>query len=190
MAQTQGVTTTPITGDIPENKPYTVDEEKWRQLFVAVSNGDISTVMILCNSLGLGPMSYDIERLTTLNKYYGPLESNGDALAAILQSHTKGKVDLTDGMRAFLLEAKAQADHAGKPLSDTVRRAYYKIMNGQDLDEEEAKALYGWCVDMKELVIPSDYRSSILSEQIKQLKNQYDTRVQTQAQQQQRALGG
>lgn len=160
------MTTVPITNPDEPPEAYELTQEDIDALYDAVARGDTLEVIRLSTKLQLGPYTYDILMLTEQSNWYGPLESNGDALISLLQTHKEGKVEINDHMKRFLEEAKAQMEAAGTPLSGDQLKIYNKVINGEDIDEEEAKTLYSWALDAKELVIPSEFRSSVISQQI------------------------
>lgn len=80
-------------------------------------------------------------------------------------------------MKRYLNEARAQMSASGKPIPNDVLEVFNKVMNGEKVNEEQAKKLYSWCLEAKELVIPSDYRSAIIGEQLQRLRDQYDQKV-------------
>jgi hypothetical protein len=169
--------TTPITNPEPLTEPYEIDESKVDQMFEAAARGDTQTVLLLATGLQLGGYTYDIERLTELAAWYGPLETNGDALISLLQTHEEGAVEANEDMKRYLNEARAQMSASGKPIPNDVLEVFNKVMNGEKINEEQAKKLYSWCLEAKELVIPSDYRSAIIGEQLQRLRDQYDQKV-------------
>lgn len=171
--------TTSIASTPPPDPPRQDDSEKWEQLFAAAKAGDIPTVIVLCTQMQLGWYSEDIERLTNQSKYYSPRESGADGLINILQSHTGGTVEIHDDMKAFLVSAKPAMEKHGEAMSADQESAYNKLMNGQDLNETESKRMYSWCLQAKEYVVPSEFRSTVVTENLKELRQKYDSRVQS-----------
>lgn len=169
--------TTPITRTAEQPEPFEISDADLDELFEAAARGDTLTVLRLSTNLQLGTFTYDIEYLTAQSQWYGPLESNGDALISLLQSHKDGELEINDHMRSFLKEAKAQMDAAGKPMSGEILKIYNKVMNGEKINEEDAKKFYSWCLDAKELVIPAEFRSSVIGEQLKRARQEYDQKV-------------
>lgn len=162
----------------PSDPPRADDSAKIDQLFALAKAGDIQSVIVLATQLQLGWFSYDIERLTNLSKYYSPRESGADGLINLLQSHTKGVVEIHDNMKLFLESAKLEMQGHNESMTQDQLSAYNKLLNGQEIEEEDAKRMYSWCLQAKEYVVPSEFRSTVITENLKELRQQYDSKVQ------------
>ncbi|HEX4879467.1 MAG TPA: hypothetical protein VFV39_06455 [Limnobacter sp.] len=156
------------------SRPYEVSQEQVDEIFRAAAQGDTVKVSRLLTEFALGWYSYDILRLSKISEYYGPLESNGDALISLLQTHEKGAVSANANMIAYLDEAVRQAEISGKPVSGQILGIIQKIKNKQDIGEEDAKRLYSWALEMKELVIPGNCRIEKVQHELDSLQDGYD----------------
>lgn len=174
MAENIAPPSTGPTGNDPTDKPYEVSQEEIDELFDAAGRGDSIAVLRLSTKFRLGWYSYDIMRLTELSKKYGPLETNGDALISLLQTHEKGAVSVNEGMIAYLDEALAQAEAAGKEVPQEIKDIIDKVKNGEEISEEEAKKLYSWALEMKELVVPAEYRIEKINNELNTLQDGYE----------------
>lgn len=170
--------TTSTSSDVSStDQPYEVSQEEVDKLFEAAASGDTLTVMALLTKFGLGWYSYDIQRLTELSQKYGPLETNGDALISLLQTHEKGAVSVNEGMIAYLDEALLQAENAGKEVPSDIKEIIDKVKNNQEISGEEAKKLYSWSLEMKELVVPAQYRIEKVSNELNTLQDGYEDQL-------------
>lgn len=104
MTSTASTTGTSTDGSSTD-QPYEVSQEEVDFLFETAASGDSLPLIKSLTRFGLGWYSYDIQRLTELSEKYGPLETNGDALISLLQTHEKGAVSVNEGMIAYLDEA-------------------------------------------------------------------------------------
>jgi len=173
MTSTAATTGTSTDGSSTD-QPYEVSQEEVDFLFETAESGDSLPLMASLTRFGLGWYSYDIQRLTELSKKYGPLETNGDALISLLQTHEKGAVSVNEGMIAYLDEALLQAEIAGKEVPSDIRAIIDKVKNGEEISGEEAKKLYSWSLEMKELVIPAEYRIEKISNELNTLQDGYE----------------
>lgn len=164
-----------------QNAGYQIDHEKIKEIFEAAQRGDITTVLQLTFEFGLGWYTYDIERLTRIGNEKAPLESNGDALASLLQTHKDGTVSINENMKLYLNEGRKLmaappegSRLAANPPSAEIDNIINKVINQQGINEGEAKKLYSWCLEAKEYVIPPEFRTEIISSQLKGLQEKYE----------------
>ena len=174
MTEINAPATTPLLEGAPKDKPFELDQKDVDAMFEAARRGDVSTVLGLINRMGLDWYTFDIQRLDSMSKWYGPLESNGDALTSLLSAHKEGKVAVNEHMRQFLEEGRLQAAASGKPIKGEELQALNKVLNNQDLSESEAKNLYSWCLEVKPLVVPADMRADYVSNLMKTLQQKYE----------------
>ena len=172
-APANGVT----SGTTVSDQPYEVSQEEVDAMFAAAAAGDLLTVVKLLAKFGLGWYSYDIQRLTELSKKYGPLETHGDALISLLQTHDEGAVSVNKEMIAYLDEALLRAKEEGKEASGEIKGIINKVKNNQKISEEEAKKLYSWALEMKEIVIPAEYRIEKISNELNTLQDGYEEQL-------------
>ena len=165
-------TTTPAI-----DSPYDVSQEEVNALFAAAAAGDVVTVTVKLNEFGLSWYSYDIQRLTDLSKKYAPLETHGDALISILQTHEEGAVPANDEMLKYLDEAIEQAQKENKEIPGNVMQTIYNIKNKVEVEEEDAKRLYSWALEMKEFVIPAEYKIEKISNELNTLQDGYEEQL-------------
>ncbi|HEX4916348.1 MAG TPA: hypothetical protein VFV43_00475 [Limnobacter sp.] len=158
----------------PIDSPYQVSQSQVDEMFQAAARGDTVTVTRLVTEFSLGWYSYDILRLSKISEHYGPLETNGDALISLLQTHEKGAVEANAQMIAYLDEAVRQAALANKPASSQILGIIQKIKNKQEIGEEDAKRLYSWALEMKEFVVPGDYRIEKVQHELNSLQDGYE----------------
>lgn len=159
------------------DKSYDVSQEEVNALFAAAADGDVVTVTIKLNQFGLEWYSYDIQRLTELSKKYAPLETHGDALISLLQTHEKGNVPANEGMLDYLDEAIEVAQAKGMQIPANIMGTINKIKGKQDVGEEDAKRLYSWALEMKEFVIPAEYKIEKISNELNTLQDGYEEQL-------------
>ena len=177
------MSTSSVSANSPSNtfpaadRPYDVDQAEINALCAAVAAGDVVSVVIKLNEFGLDWYSYDIQRLTELSKQYAPLETHGDALISLLQTHEKGPVPANEGMLAYLAAAIEQAQKDGKEIPGNIFDTINKIRNKKDVGEEDAKRLYSWALEMKEFVIPAEYKIEKISNELNTLQDGYEEQL-------------
>lgn len=175
---TSSATAISPSNTIPEaDRPYDVSQEEVNALFAAAAAGDALTVVRLLNEFGLDWYSYDIQRLTELSKQYAPLETHGEALISLLQTHEKGAIPANEGMVAYLDEAMEQARQEGRQIPGNIWGIINKIKGKQDVGEEDAKRLYSWALEMKEFVIPAEYKIEKISNELNTLQDGYEEQL-------------
>lgn len=177
-----GQVTTPLSPGAPIFETQESEDQRQQligDLFEAAAQGNTQQVLVLVTALGLEWTSYDIERFTELAKWYGKLETNGDALTSLLSTHKEGHIEINEDMRLFINEAVLQMTKAGKAPTPEMQAIINKVLNGQEISEEEAKSLYSWLLGAKESVVPTPYRITSISQTIKQLQDQYEQYLQS-----------
>lgn len=178
MSTTTATTTaSPTAGDAPTDASYKVSKADLIEMSRAAARGDSLTVFKLMTKFRLEWYSYDIMRLTELSKKYGPLETNGDALIALLQTHEKGPVSVNEGMIDYLDEALLRAEEEGKEVPQDIKDIIDKVKNNEEISEEEAKKLYSWALEMKEFVIPAEYRIEKINNELNTLQDGYEEQL-------------
>lgn len=123
-------------------------------------------------------MSHEIERLSIAAKKYTILETSADSLGVALERHqVDGVVPINAEQKQFLETAIAEMAKDGKPMPPGVYFVYKKIMNGESITVLEAKNLYQWTLEAKEVVIPSEFRVKAIEAQLQQLRDQWDKKL-------------
>lgn len=166
--------TPPVPAAPPDDVPYKFDLEKCRQMFAAVGAGRPLESEELRLELELEALTYEINRLKTLSEWYSKLETNGKALESQLQSQDKDMVaPLNDWQKKYITEGVRLSTQAGKPPSSEQQEIIRKVLNGEKISREEAQKLYSWVVGVSSTVVPTDMQIDTISNQIKQLEDQY-----------------
>lgn len=159
---------------VTANIPYEVSEDDVDAMFEAAADGDFLTVTKYLTEFGLSWYSYDIQRLTELSKKYGPLETHGDALISLLQTHDTGAVSVGTEMIAYLDEALIRSKEAGTEASSEIQGIISKVKNNEGISQDEAKKLYSWSLEAKAIVVPPEYRIEKVSNELGTLQDGYE----------------
>lgn len=144
----------------------------------SAGNGYTADMLAFSLSLTLGWSGYDIRILTEQGEYYGPLESNADALNNLLQTHKEHVVEINDTMKRYLDRAVEVMQTRPTGVPDNIRDTINRLKNGESVSEEQAKALFSWSNEAKEYVIPSGFRTSVLANQLEHSENRYQATIQ------------
>lgn len=145
----------------PVVEPYVPDEELMDDMWEAAASGNEMQVLNLYFTSEASSSAHEIEARAERAKWFGPLEVSADTLSADLNAVTEDrKVELTESQRTFIQEAVLQMENKSppEPPSHIAQRGIDKLLSGEKLTEEEAKSLYSFLVDAKELVIPVEHR--------------------------------
>ena len=168
-------------GGTPNAESFEIDPDEVQAIFQAAGEGNTFALLDRTFKFGLGWYTYDIERLTKIGNEKAPLESNGDALASLLQTHKEGNVSINENMKLYLNEgrklmaAPPEGSRLAKnPPSSEINQIINKVVNQEKISESEAKKLYSWCLEAKEYVIPPEFRTEIISSQLKSLQDKYE----------------
>lgn len=145
----------------PVVEPYVPDEQIMEDMWEAAASGNEMQVLNLYFTSEAGSSAYEIEARAERAEWFGPLESAADSLTIDLNAVTDDrKIELTDWQAKFLKEAVLQMESKSppEPPSKHAQSAIDKLSRGEKLNEEEAKSLYSFLTDAKELVIPTEQR--------------------------------
>ncbi|NJM32387.1 MAG: hypothetical protein HC848_05345 [Limnobacter sp.] len=151
-------------------------EDQWDEILDAVEHGHIREAQVLLTDVDVAWRARDIQRLSDDAEEYGPLESAGTSLRSKTQGHKDGKISLSDGEKDYLRRAKQLG---GDKMDADARKAYNKLMAGQDLSQKEATALYGWLEEVKTTVVPTEKTSAWITEEMGRMKSEYDEAIRT-----------
>ena len=158
--------------------PYTGNPSLVDQIWDAAFKGNWVGVSLLIGHLEIGWLSREMNRLKDEGETFSPLEQGADTLMNLLNAHTKdGVVEASQGMTNFLDKALEISSAAGKAVGDDIQNVINKIKNKQSIGQAEAMRLYGWCADIKRLVIPPEYTNETRASQVKSAKERYDQYV-------------
>jgi tRNA nucleotidyltransferase/poly(A) polymerase len=157
-----------------EYDQYDLDQAKADQMLAAAASGNTLEATRLCNELGLGWMSYEIERLANASKKYNILETSCDTVGSALNQHQEdGVLAINADQKRLLESALMEMAKDGKPMQANVYEVNKKVMNSESINSVEAKNLYQWTLESKEVVIPSEFRIKAIDAQLQELRDQW-----------------